>query len=68
MALTQTIQAGLEQVATFPRSGRDGRVPHTRELVLTNYPFTLVYTVESGELVVLGLFHHRQTWDGGDLG
>jgi hypothetical protein len=36
--------------------------------VLTNYPFTLVYTVEAGELVVLGLFHHRQTWDGDDLG
>lgn len=68
VALTQAIQAGLAQVVAFPHSGRDGRLPHTRELVLTRFPFMLVYTVDKDDLVVLGLFHHRQTWSEDDLG
>ena len=65
--VTRTIHAGVEQAVTFPGAGRIGKVEGTREVVLTQYPFTIVYSIEKGTLVVLGLFHHSREWSEDDL-
>lgn len=66
--LVDMIEAAVERAARFPGSGRAGRVKGTRELVLTRVPFTVVYVVKDGVLVVVGLFHHAQEWSEEDLG
>ncbi len=49
-------QAGLS-LADMPSRGRAGRVPATRELVLTKYPYVLVYRVEDGKVQILRIIH-----------
>ena len=37
--------------------GRSGRVPETRELVVTDTPFVIPYRVDSGEVQILRIFN-----------
>ncbi len=52
----------VEQLASFPLSGRKGRVPSTRELVISNTPFIAVYTIENTRIVILAVYHGAQRW------
>ncbi|PWC16282.1 plasmid stabilization protein [Brenneria roseae subsp. roseae] len=49
-----------------PAMGRPGRVPETRELVLTHYPYIIPYRVRDNIIQILRVFHpHRRlpsTW------
>ena len=63
--LTLRILAGVEQLAAFPLSGRPGRVPGTRELVISNTPFIAAYKAEQNRIVVLALYHGAQRWPEG---
>jgi toxin ParE1/3/4 len=41
-------------------SGRAGRVPGTRELVLSNTPFIAAYTAEKARIVILSVYQDAQ--------
>jgi toxin ParE1/3/4 len=56
------ILAAVEQLAAFPLSGRPGRVPGTRELVIPNTPFLAAYAVSERETVILAIYHGAQRW------
>jgi toxin ParE1/3/4 len=56
------IVSRVEQLASFPLSGRRGRVPNTRELVISNTPFIAVYTIEKDRIVILAIYHGAQRW------
>jgi addiction module RelE/StbE family toxin len=56
------ILTAVEQLAAFPLSGRPGRVPGTRELVIPNTPFLAAYTVGEKETVILAIYHGAQRW------
>ena len=43
---TMQISNSVQQLATFPTSGRPGRVLGTRELVVSNSPFIVAYCIE----------------------
>ncbi|MCL2898621.1 type II toxin-antitoxin system RelE/ParE family toxin [Brenneria tiliae] len=44
-----------------PAMGRPGRVPGTRELVLTHYPYIIPYRVKNNMIQILRVFHtHRR--------
>jgi toxin ParE1/3/4 len=60
--ITMLIVASVQQLATFPVSGRAGRVLGTRELIISNTPFIVAYTVEKTSIVVLALYHGAQQW------
>ena len=47
----------LEQL---PESGRPGRVPGTRELVISEFPYILPYRVRGGVVEILRFFHTSQ--------
>lgn len=40
-----------------PNLGRPGRIPGTRELVVTNLPYILPYRVRNGTIEILRVFH-----------
>ena len=54
------VKAKVDALSKFPSSGRPGRVPGTRELVIDNYPFVVPYRVVGDELHVLRVFHTRR--------
>lgn len=63
-----TIDAGdavmsrVARLAPHPRLGRPGRVPETRELVVTGTPYVVVYRLETGVVVILRVLHGAQRW------
>lgn len=54
------VKAQVDALADFPATGRPGRVPNTRELVIDRYPFVVPYRVVGDELHVLRVFHTRR--------
>ena len=53
---------GVQQLLAFPMSGRPGRVPRTRELVIAGTPFVVAYVIEKARVVVLAVYHGAQRW------
>ena len=60
--ITMQIVNGVQQLAAFPMSGRAGRVPGTRELVISNTPFIAAYAIDRADIVVLAIYHGAQHW------
>jgi len=60
--VTMHIATSVQQLATFPMSGRPGRVPGTRESVISNSLFVVAYTIENERIVILAIFHGAQQW------
>lgn len=52
----------VEGLLEYPNIGRPGRVPGTRELVVSRTPFIAVYRVEAGVLWVLRVLHGARRW------
>jgi toxin ParE1/3/4 len=63
--ITMQIVNTVQQLAAFPMSGRAGRVPRTRELVISNTPFIAAYAIENARIVILALYHGAQHWPEG---
>jgi len=60
--ITARIVDTIQRLAAFPMSGRTGRVPGTRELVIPNSPFIAAYTVDRARIVILAIYHGAQQW------
>jgi toxin ParE1/3/4 len=45
-----------------PASGRPGRVPNTRELVVPDTPFIAVYRVKNKAIQILRVLHGAMQW------
>jgi plasmid stabilization system protein ParE len=44
----------------FPLIGHSGRRANTRELVLKNYPYTVIYRVTATKIIIAAVLHQRQ--------
>lgn len=51
------IQHAAQKLAGFPHIGRPGRILGTRELILTDYPYILVYTADENTVTVVAVLH-----------
>jgi len=60
--IAKRIVTTVQQLARFPMSGRSGRVPGTRELVISNTPFIAAYAIHHDRIVILALYHGAQQW------
>ena len=60
--ITTLIVTTIHQLTAFPMPGRAGRVPGTRELVISNTPFIAAYAVDHGRIVILSIYHGAQQW------
>ncbi|MBZ5511192.1 MAG: type II toxin-antitoxin system RelE/ParE family toxin [Acidobacteriia bacterium] len=56
------IVTSIQDLAAFPTVGRPGRVPGTRELVISNTPFIAAYAIDKDRVVVLAIYHGAQQW------
>jgi toxin ParE1/3/4 len=45
-----------------PNLGRAGRIPGTRELVVSNHPYILPYRVRNDAVEILRVFHTSRKW------
>ena len=52
----------VDRLATQPHLGRPGRVPGTRELVVTGTPYIVPYRLKGREVQVLRAHHGARQW------
>ena len=56
------IEQLVEGLLDYPRMGRPGRVPGTRELVISRTPYLVAYRVAGDTITVLRVLHGAQRW------
>ncbi|BAC91469.1 type II toxin-antitoxin system RelE/ParE family toxin [Gloeobacter violaceus] len=56
------IEGAIERLGVYPAMGRTGRREGTRELVVTQTPFVVVYRPHEGYIEILSLLHGAQAW------
>jgi toxin ParE1/3/4 len=64
--MVERIYAAVQNLAQHPSMGRPGRVPKTRELVISNTPYIVPYRVKGSAvhacLPLLRVFHAAKRW------
>lgn len=56
------IQAASDQLVAFPMMGRTGRVEGTRELVISNTPYILIYRLKGDAVEILRVLHSAKLY------
>ena len=51
-----------DRLSEMPRLGRPGRVPGTRELVVSGTPYIVPYRLRAGAIEVARVFHAARRW------
>jgi addiction module RelE/StbE family toxin len=62
ISVEERIHQEAALLSRFPRSGRIGRVPGTRERGVRNTPYILVYKIASGRIRIVRVYHAARTW------
>lgn len=52
----------IEYLLMYPNMGRVGRVPKTKELVISGTPFIVVYQIRQQIIFVLRILHAARKW------
>lgn len=60
--IVDRIATSVDRLATHPASGRPGRVPGTRELVVPGTPYIVPYRVRGDSVEILRVFHAARKW------
>ena len=60
--VAKTIYDGCATLRDFPRRGRGGRIPRTRELIFPGLPYIVVYQIKEQSVEVLRIYHGAQDW------
>ena len=60
--VARVIYNSIQSLRTMPRRGRQGRVENTRELVVSSFPYIVVYRVAKERLLILNIVHGAQRW------
>lgn len=60
--LVMHLRAAAMMLVDHPNMGRPGRVPGTRELVVTKFPYILPYRLRNNAVEILRVFHTARKW------
>jgi len=60
--IVERIAMSLDRLAIYPASGRPGRVPGTRELVIAGTAYVVPYRVRGQIVEILRIFHGARKW------
>ena len=56
----RSVSSAVLRLPDFPESGRIGQFPGTRELVVTNLPYIVLYRMSGDMVEILRVFHTSQ--------
>ncbi len=56
------ITTAAKNLVDYPNIGRPGRIPNTRELVVTGTPYILPYWMKRDTLEILRVLHGAMKW------
>ena len=59
-AVANRVLRAVDRLERFPESGRPGRASGTREVVVPNLPYIIVYTHDDTGVDIIAVFHGRQ--------
>ncbi|MBI3187414.1 MAG: type II toxin-antitoxin system RelE/ParE family toxin [Gammaproteobacteria bacterium] len=62
VAVDDRISEQVNQLKTFSKSGRPGRVDGTRELIITHTPYIAAYSITGDTGYILRILHGAQLW------
>ena len=62
LELADVLIDAVAPLERYPRMGREGHLEGTRELVLHDYPFIIVYIVQDETVTILHLNHQKMRW------
>lgn len=60
--ILKLIETKCQALKVQPGLGRVGRIEGTRELILADYPYILVYQYDNESLVLLNVVHSRMSF------
>jgi len=60
--VAQRIREAVRILSDYPAAGRAGRVPHTREVVVSGTPYILPYRIKANTVEILRVLHAAQKW------
>jgi len=60
--VAKRIITAVNLLADQPTLGRPGRVPHTRELVISGTPYIVPYRLKNNRIEILSVFHAARQW------
>ena len=61
-SVNERLRSATEKLRAYPALGRPGRIPGTRELVLTDIPDIIAYRVTEAKIEMLTIIHTSQRW------
>jgi addiction module RelE/StbE family toxin len=61
-AVVSRIADAADLLCDFPNQGRSGRVEGTRELVLADLPYIIVYRLRDQDIEILTVMHTSRRW------
>ena len=62
LAVIRRVIEAIDNIVTFPSMGRPGRVPHTKELVVSGTPLIIVYQIKQDTLYIVRIIHTARKW------
>jgi toxin ParE1/3/4 len=60
--IAERIRGAVRLLADYPAAGRPGRIPNTRELIVTGTPYVLPYRVTGNAVEILRVLHGARKW------
>ncbi len=60
--IAKRIRETVRILADHPAAGRPGRVPHTREIIVSGTPYIIPYRLRAGAVEILRVLHAAQEW------
>lgn len=60
--ITRRIADAVDRVARMPYSGRPGKIPPTREIVISGTPYIVIYQIRKEMVEVLAIHHGARLW------
>lgn len=62
MDIIQRIIKSIDNIELFPDIGRPGRVPQTKELVISGTPLIIIYKLLNNSLYIIRIIHSSRKW------
>lgn len=60
LSVLDRIEKAISHLMLYPEIGRKGRIPETRELIISGIPFFAVYRIRKDAVHILALYHGAQ--------